>query len=94
MQDLQIANHTTYASPCSELIRELRVHSNQGAAFLAKDNAQLVLLQVDLPKQSHDQFVVDATCIDFGWSTRRMRLLWYYPVTQAVDVNNSSLLTF
>ena len=45
-----------------ELIPELRVHSDQGAAFLAEDNAQLVLLPVDLPKQSRDQFMVGATC--------------------------------
>ena len=51
MQDVQIDSHTTHASPCSELVLELRVHSDQGATSLAEDNAQLVLLPVDLLKQ-------------------------------------------
>ena len=42
MQDDQIDSHTTDTSPCSELIPELRVHSDLGATSLAEDNAQLV----------------------------------------------------
>ena len=57
-----LTNNVQIVTPCSELVPELRVYSNQRAAFLAKDNARLVLLPVDLPIQSHDQFVVDDTC--------------------------------
>ena len=51
-------SHTTYASPCSELIPEFRVHKGQGGVFLAGGSAGLV--PVNLPTLSHDQFVVAA----------------------------------
>ena len=76
----------------SEVIPELRMYNDQGVAFLAEDNAGLVLVPVELLILSCDQIVVGAM-YHVGWNTRCVCLLWYYPVAQAIEMNNSCPLT-